>query len=148
VANDPDLVALSSDLVTLSARLVRAMRQRSGLPASVRVLSVLDEHGPLTTTQLAAAYSCSQPTMTGLVNQLVEQGWAVKEPHPTDTRASLVHPTEAGATELGRVRRLNGEAIAAQLTQHPTLTTDELRTAVTLLRELLATPTTEPEDTE
>jgi DNA-binding MarR family transcriptional regulator len=133
-------VALAGDLVTQAARLVRTMRRRQQLPAGVRVLSVLDELGPLTVTQLATAYSCSQPTMTGLVNQLLEQGWVSKRPHPTDTRAALVVPTRAGAAELARVRRLNGEVVAAQLAQHPTLTAEELSTAVTVLRELLATP--------
>jgi DNA-binding MarR family transcriptional regulator len=151
-------VALAGDLVTQAARLVRAMRRRHELPAGARVLSVLDEQGPLTVTQLAATYSCSQPTMTGLVNQLLERGWAAKEPHPTDTRAALVTPTTSGATELARVRRLNGEAIAAQLERHPTLTGDELRTAVTVLRALAhADPTqsnptqsdpTQPDSTE
>ena len=133
-------VALASDLVTQAARLVRTMRRRQELPAGVRVLSVLDELGPLTVTQLAAAYSCSQPTMTGLVNQLLRQSWVTKRPHPTDTRAALVVPTRAGAAELARVRRLNGEVVAAQLAQHPTLTSEELGTAVTVLRALLATP--------
>ena len=135
---------LASDLVTQAARLVRAMRRRLDLPAGIRVLSVLDELGPLTVTQLARAYSCSQPTMTGLVNQLLEQDLATKEPHPTDTRASLVVVTPAGADELARARRLNGEAIRARLEQHPSLTTDDLRTTVAVLRELLAVP--DPED--
>ena len=140
----PDELALASDLVTQAARLVRAVRRRHDLPAGVRVLSVLDEQGPLTVTQLAAAYSCSQPTMTGLVNQLLEQGLATKQPHPSDTRAALVVPSAAGTAELARVRRLNGEVIAAQLERHPSLTTEELRIAVTVLRELLAAP--DPED--
>ena len=143
VTTDAQDLALASDLVTQAARLVRAMRRRHELTAGVRVLSVLDEFGHLTVTQLASAYSCSQPTMTGLVNQLLEQGWATKGPHPTDTRAALVMPTATGAAELARVRRLNGEVIAAQLEQHPSLTIDQLRTAVTVLRELLAASTTE-----
>jgi DNA-binding MarR family transcriptional regulator len=141
-------VSVAGDLVTQAARLVRAMRRRLELPAGVRVLSVLDEQGPLTVTALAAAYSCSQPTMTGLVNQLLEQGWAAKEPHPTDTRAALVTMTPAGAAELARVRRLNGEAVAALVERNPTITDDELRTAVTVLRALLEANThqTETED--
>jgi DNA-binding MarR family transcriptional regulator len=143
----PSDVSLASDLVTEAARLVRAMRRRHDLPAGARVLSVLDERGPLTVTQLAAAYSCSQPTMTALVNQLLERGWAAKEPHPTDSRAALVAPTRSGAAELVRVRRLNGEVIAAQLAQHATLTADDLRTAVTVLRALLAAqPESAPSD--
>lgn len=141
-------IVLAEDLVTQAARLVRAMRRRHGLPAGIRVLSVLDEQGPLSVTQLAAAYSCSQPTMTGLVNQLLEQGWASKEPHPSDTRSTLVRPTAAGTAELARVRRLNGEAVAALVARHPTLTTAELRTAVTLLRALLADDITDNTETE
>jgi DNA-binding MarR family transcriptional regulator len=137
--SDPESdVALAGDLVTQAARLVRTLRRRHELPAGVRVLSVLDELGPLTVTELAAAYSCTQPTMSGLVNQLLEQGWASKQPHPSDTRAALVTPTTAGTAELARVRRLNGEAVAALMDRHPTLTTTELRTAVVLLRELLS----------
>jgi len=133
-------VALAGDLVTQAARLVRATRRRHDLPAGIRVLSVLDEQGPLTVTRLAAAYSCSQPTMTGLVNQLLEQGWAAKEPHPTDTRAALVTPTPAGTAELARVRRLNGETVAALVEQHPDLGEDELRIAVAVLRALVSEP--------
>jgi DNA-binding MarR family transcriptional regulator len=143
----PDDVTLASELVTQAARLLRAIRRRHDLPAGARVLSVLDERGALTVTQLAAAYSCSQPTMTGLVNQLLERGWAAKAPHATDSRAALVTPTKAGAAELARVRRLNGELIAAQLDEHPTVTADDLSTAVTVLRALLAQPdSTETED--
>jgi DNA-binding MarR family transcriptional regulator len=127
---------VAGDLVTQAARLVRAMRRRHDLPAGIRVLSVLDEQGPLTVTQLAAAYSCSQPTMTGLVNQLLDEGWATKAPHPTDTRASLVTPTAAGTAELTRVRRLNGDTVAALVAGHPDLDEDDLRTAVTVLKAL------------
>jgi DNA-binding MarR family transcriptional regulator len=140
-------ITLAGDLVTQAARLVRAMRRRHELPAGIRVLSVLDEQGPLSVTQLAAAYSCSQPTMTGLVNQLHEQGWATKGPHPSDTRATLVTPTKAGTAELTRVRRLNGEAIAALVARHPTVTEAELSTAVTVLRALLSDDTTDKAET-
>ena len=129
-------VALASDLVTQAARLVRAMRRRHELPAGVRVLSVLDEFGQLTVTQLAAAYSCSQPTMTGLVNQLLEQGWADQGAAPHRHPRRPGHADRGGCAELARVRRLNGEVIAAQLEQHPSLTIDQLRTAVTVLRAL------------
>lgn len=141
---DPqDDVAVASDLLTQAARLLRTMRRRLALPAGVRVLAVLDEQGPMTVTHLAAAYDCSQPTMTGLVNQLLAEGWAAKEPHPTDTRAALVSMTASGTAELARVRRLNGEAVAALVEQHPTLTVDELRDAAAVLRALLTAPSPE-----
>lgn len=132
-----DAEVLGGELVTQAARLVRTMRRRLDVPAAARVLSVLDELGPSGVTTLAAAYGCSQPTMSVLVGQLVESQWVEKSPHPTDTRSTLVTLTASGAAELARVRRVNGELVAARLAEHPTLTTADLRTAVDVLSELL-----------
>lgn len=139
--------SLGGELVTQAARLVRTMRRRLDVPAAARVLSVLDELGPSSVTTLAAAYGCSQPTMSVLVGQLVEEGRVEKSPHPTDTRSTLVSLTASGAAELARVRRINGELVAARLTAHPTLTTADLRTAVDVLRELLPAFDDAPERT-
>jgi DNA-binding MarR family transcriptional regulator len=132
-----DAVPLASDLVTYAARLVRAVRRDLELPAGVRVLSLLDEHGPLSITELAEQDRCSQPTMSALVAQLVEQGWVDKTPDPGDARRTVVAPTDAGRTELGRVRLRHGERVAALVADHPTLRTEDLATAVAVLRGLL-----------
>jgi len=127
----------ASDLVVYAARLVRAVRRELELPAGTRVISLLDEHGPLGITHLAAADRCSQPTMSALVTQLVERGWVTKTPHPDDARATLVTLTAAGRAELAGVRRRHGERIAALVADHPTLTTEDLATAVAVLRGVL-----------
>jgi DNA-binding MarR family transcriptional regulator len=136
----PD-VSLASDLVVYAARLVRAVRRELELPAGTRVLSLLDELGPLGITQLAAADRCSQPTMSSAVAQLVEQGWVTKAPNPEDARASVVTLTAAGRAELARVRGKYGERVAALVAAHPTHTTEDLATAVAVLRDVLATST-------
>ena len=136
-------IELGADLVTQAARLLRVMRRRHSLGSGPRVLSVLDQLGPSTVTALATAYQSSQPTMSGLVAQLEEQGWVTKSPHPQDTRASLVALTAAGTAELTRVRRTYGEDVAARIAAHPTLTTEQLSTAVEVLHELLSDLSTE-----
>ena len=93
---------LGSELVVQAARLVRAVRRALEQPTGVRALSLLDEQGPSTVTQLAHADRCSQPTMTGTVNALVEHGWARRTPHPDDARSSLVELTDAGREVLAR----------------------------------------------
>jgi DNA-binding MarR family transcriptional regulator len=128
---------LASDLVVHAARLVRAVRRELELPAGTRILSLLDERGPLGITQLADLDRSSQPTMSGAVVQLVERGWVIKEPNPDDARASVVTLTEAGSAELTRVRRRYGEHVAAIVSDHPTITTEDLATAVAVLRALL-----------
>jgi DNA-binding MarR family transcriptional regulator len=128
---------LASDLVMYAARLVRAVRRELELPAGTRVVSLLDEHGPLGITQLADLDRSSQPTMSGAVAQLVDRGWVTKGPNPDDARASVVTLTDAGRAELARLRRRNGEHIAALVDEHPGITTEDLATAVAVLRAVL-----------
>lgn len=132
-----DPVELGGELVTQAARLIRAVRRRHDLPAGLRVLSLLDEHGALGVTRLAEADRCSQPTMSATVRDLVAAGHVAKQADPADARASVVTLTPAGRAELARIRRLNGEAVAARLAASTTHSVDDLATAVAVLRDLL-----------
>jgi DNA-binding MarR family transcriptional regulator len=116
---------------------VRAVRRELELPAGTRIISLLDEHGPMGITQLADLDRCSQPTMSAAVAQLVESGWVTKKPNPDDARGTVVTLSGAGRDELRRVRRLHGERVAALVAQHPDLTTEDLATAVAVLRGVL-----------
>lgn len=140
----PDTAALSSDLTVHAARLVRLVRRSHAPSAGVRVLSILDELGPQSVTALAQADRCSQPTMTGQVRQLADQGWVAKAPNPTDARSSLVALTDAGSAELQRVRALSAALVAERLARHPHLSPDDLATAVAVLQAVVE-PTTSTE---
>jgi len=129
---------LASDLVVYAARLVRAVRRTHQLPAGFRILSVLDEQGALGISQLAAADRSSQPSMSAAVNQLVDQGLVDKQPNPEDGRGSVVTLTPLGSRELARVRRDNGDLVAARVARAGH-TPEELATAVAVLRDALAT---------
>jgi DNA-binding MarR family transcriptional regulator len=60
-----------------------------------------------------------------------------KAPNPADARGTVVTLSDSGRAELGRVRRLHGERVAALVDAHPDLTTDDLATAVAVLRGVL-----------
>jgi DNA-binding MarR family transcriptional regulator len=136
VSNE-DLERLGSELVTYSARLVRAIRRELDQPAGLRVLSILDDQGPLGITALAEADRCSQPTMSGTVSALVDRGWVSKVPHPDDARSTLVDLTAAGRRTLAAFRRDAGETVATRLTAHARHTTDDVARAVSVLRDVL-----------
>ncbi|GAA1502411.1 MarR family winged helix-turn-helix transcriptional regulator [Nocardioides humi] len=138
----PDVDALSGDLTVYAARLVRLIRRSHASSAGVRVLSILDESGPQGVTALAQADRCSQPTMTGQVNQLVDQGWVARQANPDDARSSLVVLTDAGRTELARVRRLSAGLVSERLARRTDLSVDDLATAVAVLQAVLE-PTSE-----
>ncbi|MCW2759241.1 MAG: MarR family transcriptional regulator [Nocardioidaceae bacterium] len=138
--------ALSSDLVVYVARLVRDVRRHNAeIPAaSTRVLSLVDELGPSTVGVLADNDRCSQPTMSGLVNGLVERGWVARSPHPDDSRASLVSLTELGHKTLAGLRQNNADLIARRMAAAGR-SADDLEQVVAVLRDLLPSKNDETE---
>ena len=132
-----DLEEQSSELVVYAARLVRAIRRRVGHPAGIRILALLDELGPQGVTQLAAADRSSQPTVSGAVRLLEEQGLVSREADASDARRSVVRLTEDGGNLLAEARRENGVAVAERLerTGH---TADDVAAAVAVLRDIMA----------
>lgn len=129
-------LALSTDLVVYTARLVRALRRSHDVPAGARVLSLLDEHGPLGVTQLARLDRCSQPTMSAAVAQLADAGLVAKEPNPLDARGSMVRLTDDGRDTLAANRDAWAAIVIERLQAHDR-TQEELATAVSVLRDLL-----------
>ncbi|MDH2413997.1 MarR family transcriptional regulator [Nocardioides sp. CER19] len=129
-------LALSTDLVIYTARLVRSLRRNIDAPAGVRVLSLLDEHGPLGVTQLAKLDRCSQPTMSAAVANLAEAGLVAKDPSPVDARSSVVSLTHEGSNVLATQRDAWATAITERLRAH-NRTQEDLATAVSVLRDLL-----------
>ena len=136
--SNQDARQLSSDLVVLSARLVREVRRNtSELPAaSTRLMSLLDELGPSSISSLAESDRCSQPTMTGLVNGLVAKGWVRRDPNPGDARSTLISMTDEGRRKLTAVRRRNAALVAERIAASGR-STEELATAVAVLNDLL-----------
>jgi len=61
-----------------------------------RVLATLQDSPPLTVSQLATDVLSKQPTVTKLVQRMVEQGWLKLQADPQDQRRTLVTVTPAG----------------------------------------------------
>jgi DNA-binding MarR family transcriptional regulator len=131
-----DLEQQSSELVVQAVRLVRAVRRRVVQPSGIRILSLLDELGPLGVTALAEADRSSQPTISGAVSQLVDEGWVAKKPDLKDARRSVVQLTALGRKRLAEARRDNGLAVAERLarTGH---SADDVAHAVAVLRGVM-----------
>jgi DNA-binding MarR family transcriptional regulator len=132
-----DLEQQSSELVVQAARLVRAVRRRVGQPAGIRILVLLDEMGPLGVTALADADRSSQPTVSGAVRQLEQEGWVAKKTDPADGRRALVELTPRGRQRLLDARRDNGKAVAERLARAGR-TPDDVAQAVAVLRDVMS----------
>jgi DNA-binding MarR family transcriptional regulator len=131
---------LSAELVTYTGRLVRAISRTApgDVPAAtLRLLSQVEELGPVTIGALAQADRCSQPTMSAGISHLVDKGWATKEPNPADARSSLVRLTAAGLSVLRTARRGRAAVVADRFRLETDHDERDLATTVAVLRSLL-----------
>jgi DNA-binding MarR family transcriptional regulator len=89
----------------------------------VRVLFLLEQAGGLSMSSLADALGKAQPTVTGLVDRLVEAGLVERAEHPADRRVTIArltptgHDLITGLAEAGsaHTRRLIGQLSADDL---------------------------------
>jgi DNA-binding MarR family transcriptional regulator len=131
---------LGDELLGLVARLNRWATRQARLeapPAQVRLLAQINELGPARIGDLAHADHTSQPTMTGQVRRLEENGWARREPDPQDARASLITITPAGAEVLATARRSRAQTLRPVLDQLGEADRARLRDAVEVLRAVV-----------
>ena len=114
-----ELRDMATRLHAASIRLLRALRREddgSGLSAPrLSALSVVAFGGPLSLAARAAAEQVRPPTMSRIVDYLVEEGLVTRETAPGDRRSVRIAATEQGRRlmEAGRERRVR--ALVARL---------------------------------
>lgn len=69
----------------------------------MKVLGMLARGGPTRAGELAAFCAITPSAMTELIEGLVDDGHARRDPDPTDRRAVLIAVTPAGHSEVDRV---------------------------------------------
>ena len=104
---------LGEALFALAGVAIRRRDRTLGLTAA-STLVTLERTGPRRLTDLAVNEEVTQPSMTALVTQLEELGFAVRGRHPADARVVLVTITRAGRQHL-RVMRRAGAAVLTGL---------------------------------
>ena len=103
---------MATSLHAAAIRLLRTLRredQASGISAPrLSALSVLVFAGPMSLAELADAEQVRAPTMSRIVEALVQAGLATREPHPTNRRMVRIAATAEGKRllEAGRERRV------------------------------------------
>jgi DNA-binding MarR family transcriptional regulator len=97
-------------------RRLRVEDEALGISAPrLSVLSVLVFAGPKRIGELARLEQVEPPTMTRLVDGLVRDALALREPDPDDARAVRVRATQTGARTLRRGRARRVETLRARL---------------------------------
>ena len=110
---------VADQLHSAAIHLLRKLRREdaaSGLNAPrLSALSVIVFAGPVTLGDLAAAEQVRPPTMTRIVEAIVEQRLAVKRRNEQDGRSTLIEATNAGRKLLMRGRERRVRALAARI---------------------------------
>ncbi|HYW16278.1 MAG TPA: MarR family transcriptional regulator [Allosphingosinicella sp.] len=110
--NDEQLHAMARGLQAAAARMHRMARRDPGeasiSPPRLSALSVLAFSGPLSLAALAAAEEVSAPTMSRIVEGLVQDGLATREADSANRRRVRIAATEGGRLRLeaGREQRV------------------------------------------
>jgi DNA-binding MarR family transcriptional regulator len=134
------LESASRHLNSGAIHLLRAMRlvdKEAGLtPARLSALSVLVFGGPQPLGRLAETEGVAGPTMTRIVDGLVELGLAAREPHPHNRRMSLVSATESGERLMRRAADRRLAQIQAALRSLPATEREALVAAAPALVHL------------
>lgn len=131
----------------LGEDMTQALAGQGLTPSRARLLWHLHRHGPCTQRVLAEALSVSPRNITGLVDALTSTGFVVREPHPTDRRATMIRFTDHGArlvTQMDQDREQLAETLLGEI-PHATFAglVDGLDHVLVRLREALDHP--EPE---
>jgi DNA-binding MarR family transcriptional regulator len=128
---------LARSVARLNRRL-RQERQTDLTPTQLSVLGSILKLGPSTPSAIAAHERVQPPSITRTLTCLVEEGLALREPHPDDGRQVLISVSDKGDAVLAEERNRRDEWLAQRLADLTTAERRTLREATALLERLAA----------
>jgi DNA-binding MarR family transcriptional regulator len=109
------ITALRVGVMRLGRRLRRERDPADLTLSQLAVLGTLELNGPCTLRRLAEEEKVSAPSMTRIVNRLVETGLVVRRAHGTDGRQVVITMTEAAEQLLESNRQRRNLWLAEQV---------------------------------
>jgi DNA-binding MarR family transcriptional regulator len=132
---------LLEDLIVAANHLTRVAAQATGstTPAAVwRTLSILTTDGPMRIGDLARASRVSQPTMTKLLQNLVEEEYVHRIADVEDSRAWLITVGPQGTAALTAWRREIGDVLGPLFADLTEAEASAFEQTITILQSRLA----------
>jgi DNA-binding MarR family transcriptional regulator len=136
-----EALELAEELGTVLARLYAFMRRavlpREMSPSQALALATLRDLGPQRVTDLAELEGVRQPTCTGLVNAMENEGWVVRREDGSDRRAVIVELTESGSDVLEAITDKRSSLLKRYLSELSGQDRMALREAIPALSKLI-----------
>jgi len=139
---DEEIIETASRLRLAIARTARRLRQQSGTELTATLtaaLATVEQHGPLTPSELATIEHVKRPTATRLVGRLEEQRLVQRTADPADRRSFLVGITAEGRALLRRLRKRKNAYLAKRLRELDPADVAALERAAEVLERMLET---------
>ena len=136
----PPVTEVAGHLRLVVARTARRLRQEAGAdlsPSLSSALAVIDRHGPLTPSELAAHERVQRPTATRVLARLEELELVDRAPDPADRRSSLISASRGGRTLLRRQRSRKNQCLARRLAALDAEEVATLERAAVILERML-----------
>lgn len=136
--------ALANELSIIAVRLIRWLRAADALPAltgpQASAMAVIIYSGGVTPSALAGLEQVRRPTITRVVNELVQRGLVRRGPHPTDKRGSVLTATDKGLAlwEAGQLRKV--APLTDRIDELGPQERRQLEEAMPLLRRIMGAP--------
>mgnify|MGYP001765290408 CR=1 FL=1 len=102
-------------------------------PVDFSVVSLIIHNPGITSRQLCSALGMLPPNLVGMVNQLEKRGLIAKRPHPSDGRATGLHPTPAC---LALMQEAEKTALELEVEATSRLSVAERKTLIRLLKKV------------
>ncbi|MGW1288849.1 MarR family winged helix-turn-helix transcriptional regulator [Streptomyces sp. NPDC001118] len=149
-----DSEPLSEELADTLVRIQRLIRRRlrggMNLPrlrgAEVELLRLVESRPGIGISGAARALHLAGNSVSTLVNQLVRDGFLLRETDPADRRAARLRLTEVAEKRLGDWRRRRAELVVRHVSRLDEADREALRAALPALRKLAAGLHEEAED--
>lgn len=118
-ASEADVDAIIEELGPLMARQRHAMAERwcfkSLSGANIHLLMILESHGTMPMTRLAELQDVSLPTMSGIVDRMVDRGLVERVRDDEDRRLVLVSVSPAGRAAIEEFELVRRQHLALVL---------------------------------
>ena len=131
---------LAAHLRLAVARTNRRLRREAGgglSPTLTAALATVEQHGPLTPSELADRERVQRPTATKLIARLEAEGLVLRTADPDDRRSCLISASASGRDHLKEARSRKDAFLARRLRALPAEDRATLERAATLLERLL-----------
>ncbi len=123
--------------VTRTARRLRQEASSDLSPTAIAALASIERNAPVTPTRLAEIERVKKPTITRVINTLVEAGAISRDPDPEDGRSCRLNITAAGSERLAELRFKKSAYLARLLDSLPAEDVEVLDRAAQILERAL-----------